>query len=60
MNKKQPKPVRAWAVLIDGKIDRDCLTDTFKGAKFVAKDLDPAEIVRVEIRPIPKAKARKK
>lgn len=56
--KPKIKPVKAYAVLIDGKIDLDCICTTRRAAEFVASNVH--EVARVEIRPLPaKRKVRK-
>ena len=57
------KPVKAWARVYDGKIEKDCLDSyslyTTRAAARANWWGEPGEFIRVEIRPVPAKKVKK-
>lgn len=53
---KQPRPVRAWGIFYNGRISPRTYADRYAAEYYGGF----ARVIPVEIRPVPKAKARKK
>lgn len=52
-NKKKVKAVKAWAVIIDGKIDHtELFRDKAIAEQYARLNYDPPYVIKVEIKPL--------